>query len=133
MTSITVSEATTPIYAPAITLQAAPTKSEIFTVYNQLRAYARKHPDIIDPARVNRALGILQSKAYYMGEKVFYSPTAGSCGCKDWEFRFARRRNYTGACKHMIAEMLLEDILQLRYDHEAIALLASKLIQKVEV
>lgn len=99
------------------------TKSEIFSAYNRIRAFARKHPEIIDPARVNRALGILQSKSYYAGERAEYQPSEHSCGCKDWEFKNAKRRGYTGACKHMIAELMFSDILAMRKAHNVTDLL----------
>lgn len=86
-------------------------KSEIFTVYNRMRAIARK---MDSPAkalqRLNKALGILQSKNYYQAEKETYNPTAHTCKCKDWEFRFAHKRAYTGACKHMLAEIMIGQI-----------------------
>ncbi|MEA4812039.1 MAG: SWIM zinc finger family protein [Anaerolineaceae bacterium] len=85
-------------------------KSEIFTVYNQMRAFARKHGNIKMIERLNKALGILQSKDYYQAEKALYAPTAHTCGCKDWQFRFAHKRAYTGACKHILAEIMLEQI-----------------------
>ena len=82
------------------------TKSEIFTAYNKARSQARKAGDMKLIDRLNKALGILQSKAYYAGDRVLYIPTVTGCGCKDWEFRHAAKRGYAGPCKHMLAEQL---------------------------
>jgi len=95
-----------------------PTKSEIFTAYNKLRAAARKAGDVKRIERLNKALGILQSKDYYQGERAEYDPCLYSCGCKDWEFKNAKRRAYTGPCKHMLAEELLTMIAERRAEHE---------------
>lgn len=87
------------------------TKSEIFKVYNFYKAVARRMdnaPKAIQ--RLNKALGILQSNDYYQAEKAAYAPTSHNCSCKDWEFRFAHKRAYTGACKHMLAEIMIENI-----------------------
>jgi hypothetical protein len=86
-------------------------KSELFTAYNYARAAARKTGDTKRIERLNRALGILQSKAYYAGERAEYQPTQAGCGCKDWEYHMATRRAYTGPCKHMLAETLTADML----------------------
>ena len=91
-----------------------PTKSEIFSAYNHLRAELRKAGDTKGIERLNKALGILQSKDYYQGERSVYVPTLTDCGCKDWEFRNAHRRAYTGPCKHILAEQLLAAIAELR-------------------
>jgi hypothetical protein len=96
---------------------ARPTKSEIFTVYNIARAAARKAGDTKKIDRLNKALGILLSKSYYEGEKAEYQPTYFSCGCKDWQYRNAARRDYHGACKHMLAELLLQAIGEYRANH----------------
>lgn len=94
------------------------TKSELFTAYNKMRAAMRRAGDVKGLERLNKALGILQSKAYYQGERGEYLPTLASCGCKDWEYRNAKRRAYTGACKHMLAESLLLMIVENRRAHE---------------
>lgn len=94
-----------------------PTKSEIFTVYNKARAAARKAGDSKRIDRLNKALGILLSKDYFAGDKSEYQPSYFTCGCKDWQYRHAARRAYSGPCKHMIAESLLLDILTLRAEH----------------
>jgi len=91
-----------------------PTKSEIFTAYNLARAAARRAGDPKQVERLNKALGILQSKAYYSGEKAAYFPTLAGCGCADWKYHTAARRGYTGPCKHMLAESLAADILASR-------------------
>lgn len=91
-----------------------PTKSEIFTAYNHMRAEARKAGDLKRIERLNKALGILQSKDYYQAEKAEYSPSTEQCGCKDFEFRFSKRRGYAGPCKHQLAEMMVEVIIENR-------------------
>lgn len=90
------------------------TKSEIFTAYNKARAAARHDGDkkLID--RLNKALGILQSKHYYHDERIAYLPTTSDRGCKDWQFRHSNKRGYSGACKHMLAEMLFVEIMEER-------------------
>ena len=93
-------------------------KSLLFTVYNKFRSFARKNPHLLDEKRVNKALGIMQSKAYYAGDRSAYLPSTESCGCKDWEFRFAHRRKYTGPCKHMIAEMMLAEIMAMCQEYD---------------
>ncbi len=82
------------------------TKSELFTTYNKARAAARKTGDLKTIDRLNKALGILQSKNYYTGERALYIPTLTGCGCKDWEYRHSAKRAYAGPCKHMLAEVL---------------------------
>jgi hypothetical protein len=62
------------------------TKSQAFTQYNQTRTDAT-----LDPARVNRALGIAQAK-----QPRPYVTTANSCTCPDRTYRKV-------VCKHMIA------------------------------
>jgi len=89
-------------------------KSELFSAYNKARAAARRAGDTKRIERLNKALGILQSKNYYTGERIAYTPTTHSCGCKDWQFRFAKKRAYTGECKHMLAEQLVTYILEVR-------------------
>jgi hypothetical protein len=69
------------------------TKSEIFTQYNKARAAA--HQGKLDPKRVNRALGIAQTKA----TEQKYITSIKSCTCED------HKRNST-PCKHMIAKMI---------------------------
>ena len=90
------------------------TKSEIFTAYNKARTAARRAGDLKLIERLNKALGILQSKAYYAGDRVLYIPTLTACGCKDWEFRHAAKRAYTGPCKHILGEILTAEIMQAR-------------------
>lgn len=93
------------------------TKSEIFSAYNKARAQARKAGEIKRIERLNKALGILLSKDYYSGEKAGYQPTTHSCGCKDFQYRHAARRDYHGVCKHVEAERLLLAIHAARTDH----------------
>ena len=92
-------------------------KSELFTAYNLARAAARKAGDTKQIERLNKALGILQSKAYYSGERAIYYPTQAACSCKDWQYHTAARRGYTGPCKHMLAETLTGAILANRQAH----------------
>ena len=81
--------------------------SQLFTAYNKAKASARRSGETKLVDRLNKALGILMSRGYYSGEKATYQPSTFSCGCQDWKFRNAARRQYTGACKHMLAEGLL--------------------------
>lgn len=90
------------------------TKSELFTAYNKARAAARRDGDTKRIQRLNKALGILQSKAYYTDDKAAYIPTLTACGCKDWQYRHAKNRAYTGPCKHMLAEALQAEALEAR-------------------
>jgi hypothetical protein len=101
-----------------MTNPARPTRSEIFTAYNKARASARKAGNVKQIERLNKALGILLSKSYYEGEKATYQPTYFTCGCKDWQYRHAAKRAYTGGCKHMLAESLLLAIAERRANHE---------------
>ena len=91
------------------------TKSELFTAYNKARTAARRQGNVKLIERLNKALGILQSRAYYTtGDRVIYFPTVSACGCKDWQYRHAAKRQYTGPCKHMIGEQLLTDAIMAR-------------------
>jgi hypothetical protein len=94
------------------------TKSEFFSVYNQMRSAARREGNTKQIERLNKALGILLSKEYYAGERLAYIPTVDSCGCRDWEFRYSSKRAYAGACKHMLAEVMMRSALALRAAHE---------------
>lgn len=90
-------------------------KSELMTAYNKARAIYRRAGDVKAIERLNKAFGILQSKAYYEGgDREIYFPTASACGCKDWQFRLAAKRAYTGPCKHMIAESMAAQIIEAR-------------------
>ena len=68
------------------------TKSEIFTQYNKARS-AAKHGKL-DAGRVNRALGIAQSKSPQK-----YVTTIKTCTCED-------HKRHSTPCKHMIAKMI---------------------------
>jgi len=81
-------------------------RSALFTAYNLARAAARKAGDLKKIERLNKALGIMQSKAYYEKERAEYQPTQTTCNCKDWHFNYARKRAYSGPCKHMLSEAL---------------------------
>ncbi len=96
------------------------TKSEIFVAYNQLKAIAKRDGDTKKIDRLNKALGILMSNNYY-ADKEAYSPSIGSCGCKDWEFNYSKKRAYTGPCKHMLAELMIQMILDRREAHNVTA------------
>ena len=74
------------------------TKSEIFTIYNYMRAAARRAVNIKKIERLNKALDITQSKAHYMGERTGYYPSIQSSKCKDWVFHNAHKRAYTEPC-----------------------------------
>ncbi len=100
-----------------MTTTTRPTKSELFTAYNKMRAAARRAGDTKQIERLNKALGILQSNAYYQGERAEYQPSVSACGCKDWEFHFAARRHYTGPCKHMLAESITQEVGFFRASH----------------
>jgi hypothetical protein len=69
------------------------TKSELFTQYNRARAAARK--GLLDPKRVNKALGLAQSKTVRP-----YLTTTRSCSCPD------AARHLGQPCKHRIAAMI---------------------------
>ncbi len=97
-------------------------KSELFTAYNKARAELRRAGDVKGIERLNKALGILQSKAYYLGERAEYQPAPETCGCKDWEYHNAKNRKYTGPCKHMLAEALLVAMVERRSEYEITAL-----------
>lgn len=98
----------------ATTANSTITKSELFRAYNHLRAIVKTWGDQKAMDRLNKALGILQSKAYYTGDRMAYTPTVTGCGCKDWEFRNAKRRGTLAPCKHIFAEMLFQAIMQER-------------------
>jgi len=65
------------------------TKSQLFTQYNHARAAARAGK--LDPARVNRALGLVQAK-----EARPYNVTLHTCNCMDFQL-------HGKPCKHLIA------------------------------
>ena len=65
-------------------------KSKLFTVYNRAKAVA--HQGKLEPKRVNRALGIAQSREY----PAKYVTTINSCTCPDSQYRHA-------ICKHRLA------------------------------
>jgi len=79
-------------------------KSHLFSVYNRLKWEAKRSGNEKMVQRLNKALGICQSKNYYaQPDRDYYIPTRQSCGCYDWIFRYRVARAYTGACKHMLA------------------------------
>lgn len=87
-----------------MTTTQSPTKSEIFAVYNKARAAART--GALDLARVNRALGYLQSgEAQQAWEK--YHTTTKACDCPDHTYRHQ-------TCKHIISLMIWKRIEQRR-------------------
>jgi hypothetical protein len=83
--------------------------SKLFSEYNRLKAFARKNPQMIDEVRLNRALGIMQSKTYWEAMMAEYQPTIEECSCKDEVFHNRQHRldkgrgKYVGPCKHRIA------------------------------
>lgn len=70
-------------------------RSKLFKFYNLARLAARAGK--LEAGRVNRALGILQSRAGQL-RLAHYEATASSCWCED------HRRGHT--CKHRIARMI---------------------------
>lgn len=104
--------------AKASTTNGQITRSELFRAYNRMRAIVRKSGDVKALERLNKALGILQSKDYYAaGEQALYAPSANSCGCKDWQYRTAKKRATLAPCKHVFAEMLVKMILAEREEY----------------
>lgn len=96
--------------------------SEMMQAYNMAMRYAKANPTLMDPERVNRALGLLMKK-----EVNEHRSSKNACDCKDWENRDNPRRTvkvngekvqYSGPCKHMIAEMILIKVNKLRKEHE---------------
>lgn len=88
--------------------------SALFREYNRLRAIARKDPQIIEEGRLNKALGIMQSKKYWEEMMQKYEPTELQCGCKDEEYHYRKHRRpnkggtYAGPCKHRIAVQIFQ-------------------------
>ncbi len=78
---------------------ARPTRKEVFSVYNQVKAAARKAGDVQQVDRINKALGMLLSGK---GAKAEYKSSCLCCLCADYSYR----RGYSGPCKHMIAEVM---------------------------
>jgi len=74
------------------------TKSEIFTINNYMCVASMRDGDIKKVERLNKAPGILQSKAHYIGERTGYYPSIQSSKCKDWVFRNAHKHAYTEPC-----------------------------------
>lgn len=95
----------------ATTANSTITKSELFRAYNHLRAIVKTWGDQKAMDRLNKALGILQSKAYYTGDRMAYTPTVTGCGCKDWQYKNAHKRGTLAPCKHIFAEMLFQAIM----------------------
>ena len=85
------------------------TPSEVFSTYNRIRAKMRRAQ--IDTARLNRALGIVQTKAY----EWKYVTTQQSCDCADMTYR----RPVAG-CKHVLAEQLIAAVEAARTQHAAL-------------
>ena len=79
-----------------------PTKSRLFTVYNRARGVA--HQGVIDRGRVDRALGILQTKER---EEKYYTTISG-CDCPDSQY------HPNTICKHRLALMMSKRINQMR-------------------
>lgn len=69
-------------------------QSALFTAYNAARRLAREGK--LDASRLNRALGVAQSKA-----PSRYVTTAERCSCPDSQYRKA-------TCKHQLALALKE-------------------------
>ena len=94
-------------------------RKKLFYVTNKAVAAARRKNDPITAEKIiNRlwkAFGILQHHDYYQQEKELYCPTFDSCGCKDFEYRYARNRRYQGMCKHQMALILEARVNSLSY------------------
>jgi len=91
-------------------------KQKAFIVFNRAISRARKSSDAVKVIpRLYKALGIIQCHDYYVAEKAKYQPTYHSCGCDDWKYHNSVKRGYTGHCKHMIAEILMECINSLQW------------------
>lgn len=69
-----------------------------FTVYNHAKHMARR-TGILDPRRVNRALGILMSPGRLEAKVGEYGTTPFWCGCPDYRYRRV-------LCKHVLARMV---------------------------
>ncbi len=78
--------------------------------YNQLKGVAIRFPHLVDLARLNKALGIAMSNNYFVGDKAEYHPTTCTCGCADYTYSHAPRRQYAGPSKHILAEQLIEAV-----------------------
>jgi len=104
--------------------QIKPNPSEVFSAYNKIRTKYRDFPNLIDPGRLNKALGILQSYALE-GKLDEYVTQADHCYCKDFEFKNASRRKnsegtrYTGPCKHQLVVIMLARIEETRNQIDA--------------
>ena len=85
------------------------TPSEVFSTYNRIRARMRHAR--IDTARLNRALGIVQTKVY----EWKYVTTQQSCDCADMRYR-----RPVGGCKHVLAEQLIAMVEAARMHRAAI-------------
>ena len=72
------------------------TKSQIFSQFNKARSTGVLNG--LEPKRVNRALGILQSADGGEGKLSDYQTTVKSCGCMDSQMG--------NTCKHRIALMI---------------------------
>ncbi len=71
------------------------------SAYNLYKALARR-TGVVDPRRVDRALGILMSSKVDL-KKYEYGSSKEYCGCPDCRFRRI-------LCKHSIAIAILEDV-----------------------
>ena len=74
------------------------TKNELFSIYNQARVAARNGK--ISLLRINRALGILQSRDGGKAKFTEYHTTTHYCRCMD------NSKNPSGICKHRLAKMM---------------------------
>ncbi len=83
---------------------------KLLAKYNQLKGVARHFPQLVDVARLNKALGIAMSNSYFEVDKAEYHTTTCTCGCADYTYSHAPRRHYAGPCKHILAENLLRAV-----------------------
>jgi len=69
------------------------------TVYNHARTLARR-TGVLEPSRVNRALGILMSPGRRDAKAAEYGTSLWECYCKDSRYR------RMGVCKHRLALLI---------------------------
>lgn len=91
-------------------------RQKLFIVFNRAMKKAKQSPDYLKiKQRLCKALGILQHHDYYVAEKAQYQPTYYTCNCDDWKYHLSAKRQYKGPCKHMMAEILLERVEQIKF------------------
>jgi len=76
--------------------------SALLTSYNLAKHFGRR-TGIIEPKRIDRALGILMSPGKLTEKETQYGSSPSNCGCADSRFR------HPVVCKHSIASMIRAD------------------------